>query len=377
MRLEAKGAPQLRQDTEAPTILIVDDEEIIRELCVRALKDYRILQAENGQEALRVLTHQSPDLILLDIMMPVMNGLELLQKLKEQDPEQPVIVMTGYADKDIILSALKAHADDFIQKPINLLQLKTAIKRALENKALRQELSQLKRLDRIKADFLGLISHKLRTPTTSISLFMQNLASGAVDPADPGFDSAVEAIREESEYLAYLIQDLLYYSDIILQDGAGKASREDLKEVVLAILAEKRVAAEQKGLNLQTSLEDRWPKVVVDRQKISFALRALLDNAIKFTPPGGEIALSGKMTKTEIILAIRDSGPGIAPEEAKKVYEKFYQIDPQNTGQVRGFGLGLFYARQFVRDHGGSINLDSIPGQGTTVTIHLPHSLLD
>ena len=95
--------------------------------------------------------------------------------------------MTGYADKDIILRALKADADDFIHKPINLLQLKTTIDKALEKKRLRRELVQLKQLDRIKSDFLGLISHKLRTPTTAISLFIQNLASGAVDIEEAGF----------------------------------------------------------------------------------------------------------------------------------------------------------------------------------------------
>ena len=375
MRLEMRGEPQLLQQTEAPSILIVDDEPVIRDLCARTLKDYRILQAENGQEALRVLDHEKMDLILVDVMMPVMNGLDLLQKIKEQDPEQLVIVMTGYADKDIILRALKAHADDFIHKPINLLQLKISIKNALEKKTLRQELMQLKQLDRIKSDFLGLISHKLRTPTTSISLFIQNLASGAVDMEDPGFASALDAIREESEYLAYLIQDLLYYSDIILNSSEGKASRENLEEIAGTVLAEKRKIIKQKGLILHSSLAQRWPTVVVDRRRISFALNALLDNAIKFTPPGGEITISGEVSETEITFTIADNGPGIPPEEAAKIFEKFYQVDPQQTGQVRGFGLGLFYARQFIRDHGGAINLNSTPGKGTEVTIRLPREL--
>jgi len=372
MRLEMRGEPRFLQQTETPTILIVDDEEIIRDLCARILKDYRILQAENGQEALELLDRTTADLILVDIMMPVMNGLDLLQKVKEQNPEQLVIVMTGYADKDIILRALKAHADDFIQKPINLLQLKTAIAKALENKALRRELSQLKQLDRIKSDFLGLISHKLRTPTTSISLFIQNLASGTFDLEDPEFMSAVEAIREESEYLAYLIKDLLYYSDIILKDGDGKASREDLKEIASAVLAEKRASAQNKGLTLQNNLAGDWPEVIVDRRRIAFALNALYENAIKFTPPGGEIVLSGEISAEKLTLTIADNGPGIPPEELGKIFEKFYQIDPHHTGQVRGFGLGLFYARQFIRDHGGTVNLNSTPGHGTRVTINLP-----
>ncbi len=372
MRLEAREEPQLLQEGKLPTILVVDDEAIIRDLCSRALNEYQIIQAENGYEALRILDDRTVDLVLVDVMMPGMSGLELLQQIKERDPAQLVMIMTGYTDKDIILRALKAHADDFIQKPINLLQLRTSIGQALERKALRLELLQLKQLDRIKSDFLGLISHKLRTPTTSISLFIQNLASGTFDVEDPGFASALEAIREESEYLAYLIQDLLYYSDFILQDNPSKASREDLKEIVFAVVAEKRAAIEQKGLSLQSSLAGNWPVVIVDRRRIAFALNAIFDNAIKFTPAGGEIRLSGEIAEHELVLNIQDNGPGIPAEEIAKVFEKFYQIDPHHTGQIRGFGLGLFYARQFIRDHGGSIKIDSIPGQETTVTIRLP-----
>lgn len=372
MRLETREEAQLLQQLEKPTILIVDDEEIIRDLCARALKDYRILQAENGQAALKILDQQEVDLVLADIMMPIMNGLDLLQQVKERDPSQLVIVMTGYADKDIILRALKAHADDFIQKPINLLQLKTTISKAMEQKALRRELLQLKQLDRIKSDFLGLISHKLRTPTTSISLFIQNLASGTVDTEEVGFTEALKAIQEESDYLAYLIQDLLYYSDIILQDNEGRAATEDLKEIAMSLLAEKRSVLEKKGLILQSKLAGSWPTIMVDRRRISFALNALLDNAIKFTPPGGEITLTGEITKQALYMTITDNGPGITQEEAAKVFEKFYQIDPHHTGQVRGFGLGLFYARQFIRDHGGTIHLDTAPGKGTSVTIQLP-----
>lgn len=372
MRLEVREEPRLVQEGKTPTILVVDDEAIIRDLCSRALKDYQILQAENGEEALRILHDRSVDLVLVDVMMPVMNGLELLQRIKEREPSQLVMIMTGYADKEIILRALKAHADDFIHKPINLLQLKTSIGQALEKKALRRELMQLKQLDRIKSDFLGLISHKLRTPTTSISLFIQNLASGTIDSRDPDFANAVKAILEESEYLAYLIQDLLYYSDIILQDSEGKASREDLKEITLTVIAEKRQALEQKQLALQSNLAGSWPVVIVDRRRIAFALAAILDNAIKFTPKGGQITLTGEIGAKELTLSISDNGPGISAEEAAKVFEKFYQVDPLHTGQIRGFGLGLFYARQFIRDHGGTIDLNSTPGQGTEVVIRLP-----
>lgn len=372
MRIEMLGQPRLLQEPDSPTILVVDDEAVIRDLCARALTGYRILEAENGQVALDLLDHQAIDLVLVDVMMPLINGLDLLKQVKERNPDQLVVVMTGYADKEIILRALKAHADDFIQKPLNLLQLKSAVSKALEKRLLRQELQQLKRLDRLKAEFLGLISHKLRTPTTVLSLFFQNLASGAVSTDAPGFPAAVKAMREEADYLANLIHDLLTYSDVILQEQKPNLEPADLREIALTVLAEKRLAASEKGISLISSLQESWPRLALDRRRIAFAISALLDNAIKFTPRNGQVVLAGESRGNELQLVIRDTGIGISADELPRVFEKFYQIDPTHTGQIRGFGLGLFYARQFIQDHGGSLTIESVAGTGTTVTISLP-----
>ncbi|MCM2265068.1 MAG: hybrid sensor histidine kinase/response regulator [Desulfuromonadales bacterium] len=376
MRIELLGQSQSLQGPELPAILVVDDEEVIRNLCAKALSDYRVVEAENGRGALELLDHECFDLILVDVMMPVMNGLDLLMQIKERDPDQLVIIMTGYADKEIILRALKADADDFIQKPLNLLQLKSTIDKALEKRLLRQELQQIKRLDRLKAEFLGLISHKLRTPTTVLSLFIQNLASGAVATDSPEFPAAVVAMREEADYLAYLIQDLLTYSTVILQEQKPKLAWADLREIALTTLAEKRQAAAERGVSLINTLQGVWPRLALDRRRMAFAISALLDNAIKFTPRGGQVILSGEILDDELQLVIRDTGIGIPAEELPRVFEKFYQIDPTHAGQVRGFGLGLFYARQFVQDHGGAMTLESLLDVGTTVTITLPRRSL-
>jgi len=182
LQLEIGKELRPRQETHERCILIVDDETVIRDICTRILKGYRILQAADGDEALTILARQPVDVILTDVMMPRMGGLELLHTVKEKEPNQAVVIMTGYADKETILRALKADADDFISKPINLLELRTTIDRVLEKKKLKEELLHLKRSDRLKSDFLGLISHKLKTPVTAISLFIQNLAAASGIP---------------------------------------------------------------------------------------------------------------------------------------------------------------------------------------------------
>ncbi len=374
VKLNLESQPQLQQEMEGRTILIVDDESVIRDLCARALKGYRIIQAEDGEQALSILDHERVDVVLADVMMPRVNGLDLLKKVKEKTPNQVVVIMTGYADKDVILRALKADADDFISKPINLLQLKTTIDKVLEKKTLKEELLHLKRLDKLKSEFLGLVSHKLKTPITAISLFIQNLSRGFGDPNDPTYQQTLALILDESKYLGYLIKDLLFYSEVILREGPPELSPCNLRDIAQSVAGDLHYSALNKGVALTSVFEDDFPEMALDRKRISFALRAVLENAIKFTPTGGTINLIGEVTNKAVRLIIQDTGQGIPADELPKVFEKFYQVDPDHTGQIRGFGLGLFYARQFINSHGGRLLLESTPDEGTVATIELPNS---
>lgn len=372
MAFALENRKTLEQRQAGPNVLVVDDEEVIRDLCAKALKSYDVTTAGTGEEALEILENQEIDVVLTDIMMPHVNGIDLLQEIKKRQPNQSVIVMTGYADKDVILRALKADADDFISKPINLLQLRTVIDKVLEKKALKEELVQLKKMDRLKTDFLGLVSHKLKTPITAISLFIQNLARGVGDPDDPNFQKHLQLMQEESHYLVHLIQDLLYYSEIILQERPMKLVESDLRSVIMATYIEAQLEANKKGIKLVNKLPEECPPTRFDRKRIRFIVQALLDNAIKFSHPGGEIVVFGEYGDSVCKLGIRDNGPGIDHKEQQKIFEKFYQVDPLHTGQVRGFGLGLFYARQFARAHGGNVTLESEPDKGTTAWLVLP-----
>ena len=357
-----------------PVLLIVDDAEVIRQLCAHALTEYRTLQASNGREALALMERETVDLVLTDVMMPEIDGLELLRRIKEQTPNQVVVVMTGFADREIILQALKANADDFITKPINLLQLHNVLRKTLERQQLREELIELKRMDRLKGEFLGLISHKLKTPVTSISLFLQNLATGTVDPRDPACQEVLSLAQEELAHLQQMIRDLLFYSDLILQPPPLRRRKCRPLNQVTALVEELFPDFAAHGLEFGFTPPAALPEIPLDRKQFDFILRALLLNAVKFTPRGGRVTLEMAATAEQFTLRVSDNGIGIAAAEIPKIFEKFYQVDPHHSGQVRGFGLGLYYARQFVQDHGGTILLESSPGVGTTVTVTLPLS---
>lgn len=353
------------------TILVVDDDRVIRELCGQALKKYRLLQAETCEEALRLYEKEQVDLVLSDINMPGGTGIDLLKQIKALDPNATVVIMTGLVDRDIILKALQEDADDFINKPLSLAQLKATIEKALSRKALKEELASIKRSDELKSSFLSLVSHKLRTPITGISLFLQNLRTGVFSPDDPVLQQSISLASEEACYLGRLVSDLLAFSQVMVCNKGLEKRASDLNEIVADVLIKCREEYGHFDIELETA-SDTLPSVSLDAAKIRFALHQVIDNAFKFSGERGVVSLKLGSHGNSVFIVVSDTGIGIPESEMPKVFEKFYQIDPDNTGQVRGFGLGLFYARTFIRQHGGSISLDSEPGLGTTVTISLP-----
>ncbi len=361
-----------RQNTK--TILCVDDEPIIRSLCREVLEEYRVLPAEDGLEAIKILEREDIDLVLSDVVMPNLDGLHLLQKIKEQQPDQAVILMTGYSDQELVLKALKAGADDFISKPINILQLSTTVEKVFEKQKIRLELADLKRIDKLKSNFLGLISHKLKTPATAISLFIQNIAEGVEGPDDDNFKQMVAMVQAETAHLEQLIQDLLYFSDVALQETAITLEPVDLGVLAEQVVISLQPAAHSRKINLESFTEPQLPvtPLMLNPERIRFAVRAVLDNAIKFTPEGGMVSLEGRVEDKYFKLLIKDTGIGITQLELAKIFNKFYQVDPDHTGQVRGFGLGLYYARDFIDSMGGQLSIESQPGEGSLAIIQFP-----
>lgn len=353
------------------SLLVVDDEAIIRDLCARALKEYRIFEAGSLQEAFELYQTEQIDLVLTDVMMPGGSGIELLRQIKSHDPGAVVVVMTGFGDKEVILTALKEDADDFINKPLQLLQLRTAVQKALSKKALKDELAAMKRLDSLKGSFLSLISHKLRTPLTSLSLALDALQRAA--RREHGDESAcsedIRSMREDVQFLSRLVTSLLRFNQIMVQRDS-KTMVCDLALVVRDAAEAAAQAADKPALALELALASVTGGSC-DPERLTFALQQVVDNAFKFSEQGA-VAVALREEQGVAVIEVRDSGCGIPAEEMPKIFERFYQVDPGATGQVPGFGLGLFCAREIIRQHGGTISVESEPERGTTVTIQLP-----
>jgi signal transduction histidine kinase len=352
------------------TILVVDDDSAILALCGRVLRGYRLLQARSCAEALKQFESEAVDLVLADAKIPGESGIELLRRLKGRDPGFPVIVMSGFSEQEIVLRSLREGADDFICKQFIQLQLRESIEKVLCRKRLRTEAADRRRLECLRSGFLSLISHKLRTPITNISLILQYLDQSVCGPCANGFRQAIATANDEVSYLGRLVDELLLFSQVM---GGEELRCEEVDLVSLVANALQESPESQGKPGVETLFEpSTLPPLNLDLRKISFALRQVIDNAYKFSEEPGRVSVDLCQGNGEIRIIVADSGCGIPRDDLEKVFEKFYQVDPDDTGQVRGLGLGLFYAREYVRLHGGAITLESDSGSGTTVTITLP-----
>lgn len=353
------------------TVLVVDDEQVIRDLCGHALKEYRVLQAGSLREALDLYQAERIDLVLTDVMMPGGSGIELLKQIKQLDPGALVVVMTGFGDKEVILSALKEDADDFINKPLQILQLRTAVQKVLGKKALKDEIATLKRLDSLKGAFLSLISHKLKTPITSLSLALEELQRYAVQfSPEAECHERLRSMQEDLRFLSRLVASLLRFNQVMLPSTNAAMTPCNLADLVRSAAETVQWEAAKADVSLALQLPVA-PRLSCDRERLLFALQQVIDNAFKFIEGSGRVTVSLAQQQELAEIVVQDTGCGIPAVEMPKVFERFYQVDPDATGQVPGFGLGLFCAREIIRQHGGTIAITSEPGLGTTVTITL------
>ncbi len=203
------------------TILVVDDDSAILDLCDRVLRGYRVLQARNCAEALKLFESEAVDLVLTDAKIPGECGIDLLRRIKRLQPDALVIIMSACAEQETVLRSLREGADDFICKQFIQLQLRESIEKVLFRKILRVEAADNKRLECLRSGFLSLISHKLRTPITNISLILEYIDQNVRGPGANGFRQAIATANDEVSYLGRLVDELLLFSQVM---GGGRGA---------------------------------------------------------------------------------------------------------------------------------------------------------
>jgi signal transduction histidine kinase len=387
----------------ANKILVIDDMPVNIKLLVEVLKkEYEVTYSDNGKDGIELAEKTPPDLIVLDIMMPEMDGFEVCDALKKNPRTQdiPIIFITALADSDQKAKGFEKGAVDYITKPFNPAEVLSRVKIHLElqnqRKLVEQYAEQLEeavyKLELAKVDaekasasktnFLSNMSHELRTPLNGIVGFCELIQNSSSLSRINDYSGL---IISESEVLIDLINDLLDISKI----EAGKLELEylpfDLEHVVSGIAPFMRLKAEQKGLDFRIAIEPETPlRLVGDPMRLRQIIVNLSGNAVKYTEKG-EVNVHIKSIEetaenVKLYFEIKDTGIGIPKEKQKDIFDRFVQADQSTTRKYGGTGLGTAITKQLVELMKGDIGMESEPGKGSlfwfTVTFDKRYGVL-
>jgi len=362
-------------------ILVIDDELGIRQGCRRVLEPegFVVETAATGKEGLERIRERSFDLVLLDVVMPDVRGIELLEPIHQQDPETIVIVITGYATVELAVEAIKAGAYDFLSKPFTSDVLLVTVRKGLERRRLLQEArraqaaeqraAELERLDRFKTQFTLTVAHELRAPLTALQSFLIAVLKGYI-PADEQKKVLQRAI-DRSQELLDMVDDLLKLAAAKAEQETATRQRVPLDEVLEKISSLQKAQADEKGIDYRVN-EAQHVQVHADRDQMGQLWTNLISNAIKYTPPGGKVTVTLTAEDGWAVGSVADTGIGIAPEDQGRIFEEFYRTAKAKQIEARGTGLGLPLVKRIVEGHGGTLEVNSTPGEGSRFTFRLP-----
>lgn len=361
-------------EPKLPTVLVIDDKEINLRL-VRAYlqaEPYRVVTSDDPQEALQVIERDPPDLILLDLMMPVLDGFVVLELLKEVAPGVPVVVITGLDERDARLRGLAAGARDYLTKPVDRSELLIRVRNLVALKqtgdALARAVAQLEAANRDLNAFAGGLAHDLQQPITSISAFAQVLQQRSSHLLAPSDGSHLKRIIAAADTARRMIRGLLEFARLGQKTIAMVPV--DLNQVVHA--ARSALAHEVAG-DTVTWKVGPLPVVRGDAELLHLAFVNLLSNGIKYSrtreQPSIDIDSRSDAAKGHAI-RVRDNGVGFDMAHAGSLFRPFERL--HSAAEFEGTGMGLANVRRIMERHGGTVHAESAPGQGAAFTLLFP-----
>ncbi|GIW39896.1 MAG: hybrid sensor histidine kinase/response regulator [Candidatus Binatia bacterium] len=352
---------------EPGTLLIVDDERGPMESLRMIFKPYyKIFTADSGARALEIVQREPIDVVTLDLRMPGMSGIEVMQEIKSRDPDIEVIIVTGYSSLETAIRGLRYRAFDYISKPFDVHDIMDLVERALA-----QRRSRL-RLRKAKEDFLANLSHELRTPLSAIIGYSDILSEELQRQLSPDLRQALERIQANSQELLQLIENVLFLNSLEGGDVGARIEMVDVRALAERVVLRFQPAAAKKGIELAVQGAASGLPFPTDPGHFERLLGALLDNAVKFSDRGPVVVRLERQSNGDLWLQVVDSGIGMTREELEQVVQGLSQADPSNTRRYRGLGLGLRTANRLAELLGGALHIQSEKGRGTVASVHLP-----
>ena len=361
-------------------LLVVDDVQT-NVLLLKALlgkEGYGILVANNGQEALEVIRNENPDLILLDVMMPGMDGFEVAERLKSEEfrCEIPIIFLTALDDTQSIVNGFKLGVGDFISKPFRKEELMVRIKHQLSLVAARRIIEEkneeLRKTIAGRDKMYSVIAHDLRSPMASMKMLLNTIMmSVEKDKIDPDIFDMLEMSNKTSEEVFSLLDNLLKWTKSQLGKLTVIPQKLDISGLADGVVEVMNSVAEVKHIKLIRT-DHEFFFVYVDIEMIKSILRNLISNAVKFSNPDSEIKVGIKAEDGKVIVSVTDSGKGIKKEDQHKLLKDSTHFTTYGTNSEEGSGLGLLLCRDFARKNGGELWFESEENLGSVFSFSLP-----
>lgn len=357
------------------TVLVIDDEESMRDSCSQILvrEGFLAATAEDGSIGLKKIEEIRPDLVIIDLKMPGISGIEVLERLMEIDPNIIPVVITGYATVESAVEAMKKGAYDFLPKPFTPEELRIIIRRGLERRQLILETESLRREKKlIEENFITMVSHQLRSPLAAIQQYFEVILAGMVGKVDEKQKEMILKARGRMEGLLNLINDWL---DLARLDGGqivDKVKPLSMKKVIKNLIEEMQPLTKENDISLEFGRSSENDIVRGDEESLKQVFSNLITNAIIYNKPHGQVIISIKENSEFIATEVKDTGIGIVKEHLPFLFDQFYRVSRKEDPKCKGTGLGLSIAKKIIDAHGGFIQVSSELGKGSQFTVLLP-----
>lgn len=359
-----------------PSVVVIDDDYAMGLSCrkILAKSGYSVQVFEDGTKGLEAVLSQRPDLVVVDLKMPGIGGMEVITRVHAADPDIVMVVITGYPTIGSAVEAIKAGAFDFLPKPFTPDELRLVIKRALNQRRL---LLQSHRLEQerllLKRRFMTFVSHQLKSPLVAIRQYMDVLLR--LEQSGSASEQCREWLirsRDRCDQLVRLIEDWLTLSRVEFSELGQRRDPLDLRKVLTEVVEACEPQASLQWVSLELSLPERELIVGGDAGWVGVLFTNLLENAIKYNKKGGHVAVVASVDRGDVRVAVTDTGLGIPEEFRSLVFEEFFRVEHESERAASGTGLGLALVKKIVTDLGGRIDLESEVDVGSTFNVRLP-----
>ena len=370
-------APPSRAPGASPSrrVFVIDDDPVMLLSCRRILeKDgYEVETYSSGVEGIRRIEEVRPELLLVDLKMPELDGLQVIERVRAVDPEIIIAVITGYATVATAIDAMQAGAYDFLPKPFTPDELRLIVNRGHERWRLAAESARLRReKEEAERRFITFVSHQLKTPVVAAKQYLDVLLFTSKDEMTPQTRDWLARAQSRLDEMLGLIHDWLELARIDRGLLGEPAASCDVAPVIAQVVEGLRTQAQAAGVTLHAEALAPLDPIRGDAASIGTVLSNLVGNGIKYNKVGGRVTVRTSRDGPFAVVDVIDTGIGIAAESLPRLFEEFYRVRTEQTRDIPGSGLGLAICQRLVAAFGGQIAVRSQPGEGTTFMVRMP-----